>query len=716
MIGDMAIELREDVVAEIRTRVINANALTYLNVSSPVSRLIANTVPPWQCKAHWAEPEISLHDDAVEVSATVTGGIRYAVKGINLSTDGKVRFVGRPRVTTTDQLQPVAVLTEPSALDLDLAQLWPQYKGGPDVLTWPDGLVVDTVLRPVLCTQVMAPLARLPLTCLPQSPPLALGGAGPSESVAFDSATVTVNRRARSVTLALGGPGPSGGSLAIDDAASMSVALSDRGLNRLLDWMCAWGQAHGEANRDGAGPSWQWTSAATTFAGSTTNLTGNLVRGDRRVPVDCSFQAQFGRDGLSVRVTGATGPDVRLIEAAWAHLLGRVLLAGPGPRQVFVIPSTDLSLDAVAVDLSVRDGYLVARYAVQLGATDLELSIEDAEPEPIIQQLIVPRQDTAGAPVTVSLTAQLAHSPEPPYDFAWQVDDEPHLRSTHGPTLSLTRTPGPTVAGAAPARLASVRLTVVDVLGRAGRSNLDATYYPAEQHQRSQTRRPARAMAATIAAAIAAAIVAIIGFVILHGRTPEPGPDLGERVLTSTTEAPPATTPAPLTVVLPTGEAPTTSSQGVRPGLTSPSRQAPPTTTSQAPPPTSQSQIPPPPVHITLATSAASCAPADACTPVPDCATCSTVYKGKCGAGVTIAYDTDIKVDQGPTKVEFGWILNGTRLPTDTVTFTGTGTQHETVGQSAVLNVSTGLMTAQLQTFSPQPVTSNTVTAQITCI
>jgi len=96
---------------------------------------------------------------------------------------------------------------------------------------------------------------------------------------------------------------------------------------------------------------------------------------------------------------------------------------------------------------------------------------------------VVPRQTNPGAPVTVTLNASVSGSIEVPYDFAWRVDAELRLRPEHTSTITVTKTPsppaGPVTATSGPQKLTTVRLTVIDMLGRASTTEFDAMYYPA---------------------------------------------------------------------------------------------------------------------------------------------------------------------------------------------------------------------------------------------
>ncbi|MFC0110848.1 RNA polymerase sigma factor [Kibdelosporangium aridum] len=140
-----------------------------------------------------------------------------------------------------------------------------------------------------------------------------------------------------------------------------------------------------------------------------------------------------------------------------------------------------------------------------------------------------------------------------------------------------------------------------------------------------------------------------------------------------------------------------------------------PPTTATSTTTSTTSSVPPPPLQITLATSAAACHPAQTCDPVPACDTCSANYVGKCGEGVTLQFKTIIKVNRGPTELKFRWLVNGTPMNAEPVSFPQSGPQQTWVGQVTVLYASSGPWTAQLEVLSPQAKKSNTPQAVITC-
>jgi hypothetical protein len=80
---DFVLQLRCDVMRDVQKRVLNASLLTHLAATSPISRVLAQAIPDFQMKAHWAKPNIEVTEEMLTLSAEVQGGVRYAVKGVN---------------------------------------------------------------------------------------------------------------------------------------------------------------------------------------------------------------------------------------------------------------------------------------------------------------------------------------------------------------------------------------------------------------------------------------------------------------------------------------------------------------------------------------------------------------------------------------------------------------------------------------------------------
>ncbi|MFE0109871.1 hypothetical protein ACFWX6_12020, partial [Amycolatopsis sp. NPDC059019] len=448
-----------------------------LALATPVTRVVAHRIPPFQAKAHWESPELAVAGECLRLSVKVRGGARHSLKGINLIMEGAVNADCRPEVVFAKDGRPVARLTAPAASALRLADLKLSYPGDEEALSWLDARIERTLLRPVLGRKLMKHLAGLPLTYLPDSVPPRQG-----------AATVAVDPHAEALSLTLGDAGPAPrGSFLSDPTANLAVAYSEAGLNDVLSRLCERELASGTTilGEDLVSWRWTWLKVALT-AHEHVHLAGEVRCGGRTLPVDatavCSLTAAK-RLSVRFRTLAASSAESELLAGATAELLGRVF-AGPAPelRQRFRVPGTDIAVDAPVVAVAVKDRHLVALYDTPLDDQRSLLTIDDAKPKPRIVQPIVPQQTAPGAPVAVHLDATLANSTEPPYDYVWRTDNGARLKHGHGPAATVTTAKALLTGGTEQAtslKLATVKLKVVDLLGQVGETEFDATYRPA---------------------------------------------------------------------------------------------------------------------------------------------------------------------------------------------------------------------------------------------
>ena len=520
---DFVIQLRHSVVRDVQTHTINTSIFRNLSLTTPISRIIAQAIPPFQMKALWDNPKLGFANDLLRLSVDVKGGTRHVIKGINLTMEGSIHADCQPRVVATKASQPVVTLTAPSPLDLDLANLKLSYKGDDKPLPWVDTTVEQTILRPSLCTLLMAQLASMPLSYLPDSLPLRLEARNNDEvtdGLMLTDTAVSLDPQTESLTLAMrcatktSAP-PWSTNLLGKSAANAAVAWSETGLNSALSWLCARGLATGTAQLVGGPVSWSWTHVTMAFTDDQNfHLTGQLWRDKSTVMVDSVVQCSLTSSAqLSVRLVapGPQPPEADLIIEASATLIRCIFYAATRPSQLtnrtrtepeptdkllqrFLIPGTDTSTEAPAVELVVRDGYLVALYAVPLDQNRLKLTLEKAKPKPTIIQPTIPRQTGPGAPVIVQLNATLAGSTDRPYDYAWRTDHGPSLEPRHDPDVTVKKilpsVATPVTAVTEPQKLATVSLKVIDILGQVGEAEIDATYYPAASPQHTHFTSP----------------------------------------------------------------------------------------------------------------------------------------------------------------------------------------------------------------------------------
>ncbi len=467
---DFVVQLRHKVVCDVQARAINASLLRNLALTSPVSRVIAQKIPPFQMKAHWDNPKLDFADDLLGLSATVRGGARHVTKGINLTMEGNIHADCGPRVVATKDNQPVVTLTAPSPLDLDLTGLKLSYQGDDEPLSWIDTTIEQTILRPSLSMLLMARLASMPLSYLPDSLPLRLTAThndATTDGLMLADSAVSLDPQAESLTLAMRCAAKTSApawstNLLVESAANAAVALSETGLNSVLGWLCARGLATGSAQLVDGPVSWRWERVTVTFTNDENiHLTGQLWRDETTIMVDTAVRCSLTSSGqLAMRLiaAGPRPPEADLIIEALATLIRRIFYAATCPPpltsptrtepgstetllQRFLIPGTDISTEAPAVDLAIQHGYLVALYSVPLSEHCLKVTIEKAKPKPAIVQPQIPRQTAPGMPVVVQLNATLADSTEPPYDYAWRIDHGSSLEPRHDSIVTVTEDP-----------------------------------------------------------------------------------------------------------------------------------------------------------------------------------------------------------------------------------------------------------------------------------
>ncbi|MGH3975196.1 MAG: hypothetical protein ACRDS9_17980 [Pseudonocardiaceae bacterium] len=455
----------------------------------------------------------------------------------------------------------MVTLTAPSLLGLDLTGLKLSYAGDGEPLSWVDTTIEQTILRPSLSALLMTRLASMPLSYLPDSLPLRLPAThndATTDGLVLADSAVSLDPQVELLTLAMrcaartSAPAWST-NLLVEPAANAAVALSETGLNSVLSWLCAQGLATGTAQLVDGPVAWRWTHLTVAFTNDETiHLTGQLWRAETTVMVDTVVQCSLMSSGqLAVRLSapGSQPSEAALIIEASAALIRRIFYAvtsspqpasatraGPGSTekllQRFLIPGTDISVEASAVDLAIRHGYLVALYAVPLSEHRLTVTIENAKPKPAIVQPQIPRQTAPGAPVIVQLNATLADSTERPYDYAWRIDRGSHLEPHHDSTVTVKKPPpsmaAPATAVTVPQKLATVSVKVIDILGQVGEAEVDATYYPysatspqdetppppATTHLTDPPATPLRRWKATTPTIGAAAIFAVAGGVV----------------------------------------------------------------------------------------------------------------------------------------------------------------------------------------------------------
>lgn len=612
-------QYRWQTVRDLQIRTLNASLSTDLSVTSPLSRLVVQAVPPYQVKAYWSAPEWEPAHRCVLLSVELEGGVRHVVDGTNLTMSGRIRALCGIEVRHGDDGLAVVSLAEPGPAELDLGALEVVYEGDEQPASRRDRMLEELLLRPVFTSFLTTGLARLPLNYVPAMPGIAAlcrrAGWSASADMQQETLTIAAGTAADEAPLLL----PDNGS------ANLAVAISEKAIDRAA---------------------------------------------------------------------------------------AREIFSSPG---TFRIPGTDLCVQANLVELASRDGYLCGLYELPPPRERVEVTVEDPAPNPEIHQPLIPQQVAPGMPVTAQLVVTLPWAAHPPYDHVWRIGERSCAEPVHSSTVSVTAVPvqpPETADPATAATLTTVRLRVIDMLGRTGDADYEVAYYPHPRDEPSaerrepdrledespKPRRPWRLKVVTTAGAFAALL--IIAGNALRPAEPTELPPLAHPVTSSPPAPSPSASPSPSPAIESPSAAP-----GTAAASPTPTRRR---TTSPSPPP-------PPPLTANTITSVGVCAPSATCDATPPCEGCSENYTGSCAGGYTLNFISKVSVNRGPTVVTFRWILNGSPLPNETINFSGTGAQSETVGQVTVLYSSSGPWTARLELISPIPKTSNTVTSTITC-
>jgi hypothetical protein len=163
---DIMLEYRYPVVHDLQLRVLNASMSSFLQIKSPLSQQIEQSVDLLEINAHWNNPEVTVEEGQIELSAELSGGARQVTTGRILTLDGAVSVKQNPILATDIHGRPYVCVNPPSAQSLDTGKLQVTY-GGPKwspLLAKLNPTKAEKSLRPVITTQLFEQLATVPLT------------------------------------------------------------------------------------------------------------------------------------------------------------------------------------------------------------------------------------------------------------------------------------------------------------------------------------------------------------------------------------------------------------------------------------------------------------------------------------------------------------------------------------------------------------------------
>jgi hypothetical protein len=135
--------------------------------------------------------------------------------------------------------------------------------------------------------QLMARLACMPLSYLPDSLPLRLTATendATTDGLMLADSTILLDPQAESLTLAMRCAAKTSvpawsTNLLMEPAANVAVAVSETVLNSVLSWLCTQGAHHGNAQLADGPVDWRWTHLTVTFTDDEKiHLTGQLWR------------------------------------------------------------------------------------------------------------------------------------------------------------------------------------------------------------------------------------------------------------------------------------------------------------------------------------------------------------------------------------------------------------------------------------------------------
>ena len=408
-------------------------------------------------------------------------------------------------------------------------------------------------LRPFLALNLLQSLARLSHTYMLGSIPAYFpehGQAGDDTRLSIAQTAVHVLTDAGAEALALGL------SLASTPATPASITsafagttqtvnaalvLSATGLSQLLDHAREQGRLQGRFRdaRTGVAEPWRWKELACVPSGNgQVQVSGRLEARGQQTEVTEIVACRLDPQGQLVILPGRPLDDmiVGALQGALLQVLG-LGNADEGDshlRQIFTIPASRISVETAAVGLDIDAGSLTLLYNVPLRQEKIGFQFPARRPAVrMVQQPPLPTASRPGAPLAVTLRAQVVNESFSPYDFAWTTNETPV--PTEGAERQVVAT---TPAGVTPGThtLTTAHLWMTDLIGQVAADEKPVQYLVRKRSRVGRT--------AVIAAVVAALVISCIGIGIVFGH--------GGSSTTSSTPVPTATAtvmPTPVPVI-----------------------------------------------------------------------------------------------------------------------------------------------------------------------
>lgn len=557
---DIVFQFRPIVVNDIITRQLNDPlALTAQSHKFVQRHLTLETILPSELS--WGDPTVDCADhDMLQTSVAISGGIRPAVLNHNVILSASVQMPLKVAVRRDASGAPYveAEISSVDALALRDVQVGLAGINAPAPLVGADLSQVTEPLRPFLAQNLLQSLARLShsyaLGSIPARFP-ALGGASDSSALSVISAGVRVltGKVEEALALGLSISGAPSDATAITSAFSgaesgnSALVVSAGGLNRLIERALVQGKLQGTlpGATAQAAMSWRWIALnCVSFGNGALNVSGHLVADEQEQRIATTVFLALDSQG-HFGIT-SNSPLENIVIGALQEALLQVLSFGTAADgriwQVFTIPGSSVSVNAPAQSLRIEQGGITILYETPLSKEKISPQFPARKPAvSILQQPALPMLSGHGAPLTVTLRAQVVSESFPPYDFEWRTDNAPAV--TQGAERQVIGTPTEMAPG--PHTLTTTHLRMIDLIGQVATDDKPVRY----------TVRPRRRLARIVITGVVIAILAVLitgGIGVANGQIRLPFGLIGSAAtatFTPTDTPTPTLTPTPLPLI-----------------------------------------------------------------------------------------------------------------------------------------------------------------------
>jgi hypothetical protein len=400
------------------------------------------------------------------LSVPLNGGLRHILTRRILTLSGAIGITRQVVVTTDASGAPYVCLEAPSTNAVMLNNLHVASAAHEtNVASLSRGTLnlsnEHRFLVPLLTDDLLAPLARLPLSYVPESlglrgpckvqrsqsqqsrstPPTTPSATDPMLSLAAAGVSVVRSKRldALLVGCALQRSAASASTPAVmyplDTRHNAALTLTAVGMSRILQQLAPSGVLSGTLHLHGPGSAgrearWHWESLTLEFHSTRTSLSGRFALDGQSTEVAVALACAVDRQGrLSVSPRASTADTLTTVAIAgsWRIILQRLLSARPpngtstawmdaGPRaslvQRFVVPGTRIAVEAPASRLLLREGTLSVLYTVPISHDKFRSHAPEEALEIAVRQVgTEPIQVSPGKEVRAEMQAEATSTP-----------------------------------------------------------------------------------------------------------------------------------------------------------------------------------------------------------------------------------------------------------------------------------------------------------------